>query len=103
MNIKLTSLVAGIILTFTSFYTFAASNQQLGTAIQNAQAAAKAKSAIETVAKAQTAKVYAEEARAHIEAAIKNLEDAIKHGQEGHAEVAKGSALEALKHLNAAR
>jgi hypothetical protein len=102
MNMKLTSLVAGTILTFGSFYAFAA-EEHLATAIEHAEAAAEASDAESVVEHAEAAKTPATEAHEHLNAGIKSLEDAIKHGKMGHADMAKKSAGEAVEHLKMAQ
>jgi hypothetical protein len=100
MNMKLTSLVAGTVLAFSSFYAFAADH--LDDAIEHAEAAAEASDAQSIAKHAEAAKTAATESHKHLQAGINSLEDAIKHGKMGHAEPAKKAAEQAVEHLKMA-
>jgi hypothetical protein len=102
MNMKLTSLVAGTILAFSSFYALAAENH-LGAAIEHAEAAAKASSAGNVTEHAEAAEKAAKESQTHLNAGIERLNDAIEHGKAGHTDMAKKSAGQAVEHLKAAQ
>jgi hypothetical protein len=101
-NMKLSALLIGGALTFASFFTYAAESH-MTEALKHAEAATKATEGKATAEHATAAKAHATTANEHLTAAIKSLDDAIDHGKQGHADVAKKSAEEAVAHLKAAQ
>ncbi len=100
-NIKLTGLWAGIILSFCSLGAYAA-EEHVEEALKHAKAAAKADDANEIAQHAETAKSHAKTADEHLDAGITSLDNAITHSKQGHADMAKKAAEEAVIHLKAA-
>lgn len=98
---RLTGLWAGIILTLCSLGAYAA-EEHVEEALKHAKAAAKADDAKEIVQHAQQAKSHAKTADEHLDAGITSLDNAITHGNQGHADLAKKAAEEAVTHLKAA-
>ena len=101
-NKKLSSLWAGIILAFCSFYTYA-EESHIAQAIKHAEAATKAQGGKAIAEHAEAAKIHAKTADEHLDAGIKSLDDAIEHGKLRHDDLAKKSAEEAITHLKAAQ
>jgi len=99
-NMKLTVLCAGIVLAFSSLTAYAAEDH-VEEALKHAKAAAKADDASAVVQHAEQAKIHAKTADEHLDAGITSLDNAITHGKQGHADMAKKAADEAVTHLNA--
>jgi uncharacterized membrane protein YvbJ len=102
MNMKLTSLSAGIIITFVSFCTYAGESH-MAEALKHAEAAVKADNGKTIAEHAEVAKAHAKTADEHLDAGIASLNDAIDHGKMKHADLAKKAAEEAVTHLKAAQ
>jgi hypothetical protein len=101
-NMKLTGLWAGIVLTFCSFGVYAAESH-MAQSLKHAEAGAKATDAKAITEHAETAKSHVTIAEEHLKAGAKSLDEAIEHGKQGHADLAKKSAEEAVIHLKAAQ
>jgi len=101
-NLKLTGLLAGIVLSFCSFGAFAAESH-MAQSLKHAEAAAKATDAKVIAEHAETAKSHVTIAEEHLKAGATSLDAAIEHGKQGHADLAKKSAEEAVTHLKAAQ
>ncbi|MCX7099586.1 MAG: small metal-binding protein SmbP [Methylococcales bacterium] len=101
-NMKLTSLLAGILLTFASFGVYAGESH-MTEALKHAEAAAKADDSKAITEHAEAAKTHAKTADEHLTAGITSLNDAVDHGKMKHADLAKKSAEEAVTHLKAAQ
>ncbi|MDO9104776.1 MAG: small metal-binding protein SmbP [Methylovulum sp.] len=101
INIKLTGLCAGIVLTFCSLGAYAA-EEHVEEALKHAKAAAKADDAKEIAQHAEAARSHAKTADEHLDAGITSLDNAIAHGKQGQADMAKKAAEEAVTHLKAA-
>lgn len=99
---KLTALLMGIALTGASFFAYAAESH-MAEALKHAEAATKATDGKTIAEHATAAKTHAVTASEHLAAGIKSLDDAIDHGKQGHADIAKKSAEEAVAHLKAAQ
>jgi uncharacterized membrane protein YvbJ len=102
MNMKLTSLSAGIIITLVSFCTYAGESH-MAEALKHAEAAVKADNGKTIAEHAEVAKAHAKTADEHLDAGIASLNDAIDHGKMKHADLAKKAAEEAVTHLKAAQ
>lgn len=100
-NMKFTGLCASIILTLCSFGAYAAESH-MEQALKHAEAAVKSDDGKAIAEHAGTAKSHAKVANEHLTAGITSLDAAIDHGKQGHAELAKKSAEEAVTHLKAA-
>lgn len=100
-HMKLTGLCAGIVLAFASFAAVAESH--MAQALKHAEAAAKATDGKTIAEHAETAKTHAKTADEHLDAGIVSLDGAIDHGKQGHADLAKKAAEEAVTHLKAAQ
>ena len=101
-NMKLTGLLAGIVLTLASFGAYA------GKATWRKRSSTRRLRPKLTIAKsivehAEAAKTHAKTADEHLDAGITSLNDAIDHGKMKHADSAKKSAEEAVTHLKAAQ
>lgn len=101
-NTKISSLWAGLILIFCSFYAYA-EESHIAQAIKHAEAATKAQGGKAIAEHAETAKTHAKTADEHLDAAIKSLDDSIAQGKLRHDDLAKKSAEEAITHLKAAQ
>lgn len=101
-NMKLTGLCAGIVLTLGSLGAYAGDDDHLDQALKHAKEAAKADDASAVVEHAEKAKTHAKTADEHLDAGITSLDNAITHGKQGHADIAKKAAEEAVTHLKAA-
>ena len=99
---KLTGLLAGIALTFGSFCAYAAESH-MEQALKHAEAAAKATDGKVISEHAGKAKDHAKTADEHLDAGIVSLDGAIEQAKQGHADLAKKSAEEAVTHLKAAQ
>lgn len=100
-NMKFTGLWAGIILTFCSFGVAAESH--MAQALKHAEAAAKSSEGKAIAEHAEQAKTHAKTADEHLDAGITSLDGAIDHGKQGHTDLAKKAAEEAVTHLKAAQ
>lgn len=100
-NKKLTSLGAGIVLTVCSLAAYAAENH-VEEALKHAETAVKTDAGAGIAEHAETARSHAKAAHEHLGAAITSLDKAITEGKQGHADVAKKAAEEAVTHLKAA-
>jgi Skp family chaperone for outer membrane proteins len=103
MNMKLTILLAGIVLTLASFGTYAADEGHIAEALKHTKTAIQSPTGKEIAEHAEAAKTHTKESAEHLNAAITNLDAAIEHGKAGHDELAKKAAEEALTHLKAAQ
>ena len=101
-NIKHSAIWIGVALACVSFFSYAAESH-IEEAIKHAEAATKASDGKSVAEHAEAAKIHAKTANEHLVAGIKSLDDAIDHGKQGHADIAKKSAEEALAHLKAAK
>jgi uncharacterized membrane protein YvbJ len=101
-NTKLTTLSAGIILTFAAFGAYAGESH-MAEALKHAEAAVKADDGKTIAEHAEVAKGHAKTADEHLDAGIASLNDAIDHGKMKHADLAKKAAEEAVTHLKAAQ
>lgn len=101
-NTKLIGLLAGILLTFCSFSTYA-EEKHMAQALEHAEAAAKATDGKDIAKHAEMAKTHAKTAEEHLNAGIQSLNGAIEHGKKGHNDLAKSAAEEAVTHLKAAQ
>ena len=101
-NMKLSGLLAGIVLAFYSFFAYAGESH-IDQAIEHAEAATKATGGKAMAEHAETAKTHAKTADEHLDAGIKSLEDAIESGNLRHDDLAKKHAEEAITHLKAAK
>lgn len=99
---KLTALLIGLALTGASSFAYAAESH-MAEALKHAEAATKATDGKTVAEHATAAKTHAATASEHLAAGIKSLDDAIDHGKQGHADIAKKSAEEAVTHLKAAQ
>jgi small metal-binding protein len=89
-------------MTLASFGAYAGESH-MAEALKHAEAAAKAADGKAIAEHAQTAKTHAQAADEHLDAGITSLDGAIDHGKQGHADLAKKSAEEAVTHLKAAQ
>jgi hypothetical protein len=103
MNMKLTVLLAGIVLGLGSFGVYAAEENHLKEAIKHAEAATKGADGKAIAKHAEQSKIHAKVVDEHLDAGVKSLEDAIDHGNQGHADMAKKAAEEAVEHFKAAQ
>ncbi|TPQ26222.1 small metal-binding protein SmbP [Methylomonas koyamae] len=105
MNIirtKLIGLSAGSVLIFCAVNAEAAESH-MALSLEHAQTAAKTGD-VKTVADhADAAKGHIKMVDEHLKAAVTSLDAAIAHGKQGHADLAKKSAEEAVAHLKAAQ
>ena len=101
-DMKLTALLAGIILTFAAFGTYAGESH-MAEALKHAEAAVKADDGKGIAEHAEVAKTHAKTADEHLDAGVTSLDGAIEHGKMGHADLAKKAAEEAVTHLKAAQ
>ena len=102
INMKLTGLLAGTVLTLASFGAYAGESH-MAEALKHAEAAAKADDGKTIAEHAEKAKTHAKAADEHLDAGITSLNDAIDHGKMKHGDLAKKSAEEAVTHLKAAQ
>jgi hypothetical protein len=102
MNIKLTSNIAGALLTLACLGA-SAEESHMAAALTHADAAAKASDAKAIAEHAGMSKEHAGVADQHLDAGLKSLDSAIEHGKLGHADLAKKAAEEAVVHLKAAQ
>jgi hypothetical protein len=101
-HMRITGLWAGILLTFCSFAVYAAESH-MAQSLKHAEAAAKASDVKAISEHAQAAKSHVTIAEEHLKAGATSLDAAIDHGKQGHADLAKKSAEEAVTHLKAAQ
>ncbi len=101
-HMKFAGLWAGIILTAASFGAYAAESH-MAEALKHAEVAAKAADVNAIAEHAAAAKTHAKAADEHLAAGITSLDAAIEHGKQGHADLAKKVAEEAVTHLKAAQ
>ncbi|CAG1022245.1 hypothetical protein IVG45_05435 [Methylomonas sp. LL1] len=101
-NIKYAGLCAGIALTLCSVSAYAAESH-MAQSLKHAEAASKATDAKAITEHAETAKSHVTIAEDHLKAGATSLDAAIEHGKQGHADLAKKSAEEAVTHLKAAQ
>jgi soluble cytochrome b562 len=101
-NVKLTSLSAGIVLALASFGAYAAESH-MAQALKHAESAAKATDGKVIAEHAEKARDHAKTADEHLDAGIVSLDGAIEQAKQGHADLAKKSAEEAVTHLKAAQ
>ena len=102
INMKLSGLLAGTVLTVASFGAYAGESH-MTEALKHAEAAAKADDSKSIVEHAEAATTHAKTADEHLDAGITSLYDAIDHGKMKHADSAKKAAEEAVTHLKAAQ
>ncbi|MCX7092250.1 MAG: small metal-binding protein SmbP [Methylobacter sp.] len=101
-NMKFTGLCAAIILSMASFGAYAAENH-MAEALKHAEVAAKADNANAISEHAANAKTHVKAADEHLDAGVTSLDAAIEHGKQGHVDLAKKAAEEAVTHLKAAQ
>ena len=101
-NMKFTGLWIGIILTVASFGAYAAESH-MAEALKHAEVAAKASDVNALAEHAAAAKTHVKAADEHLDASVTSLDAAIEHGKQGHADLAKKAAEEAVTHLKAAQ
>jgi O-acetylhomoserine/O-acetylserine sulfhydrylase-like pyridoxal-dependent enzyme len=101
-NMRFIGLWAGILLTFCSFGVYAAESHMVQS-LKHAEAAAKATDAKAITEHAESAKSHVTIAEEHLKAGATSLDEVIEHGKQGHADLAKKSAEEAVTHLKAAQ
>ncbi|WP_347986504.1 small metal-binding protein SmbP [Methylomonas sp. AM2-LC] len=94
--------LAGMALTLCTFNVLAA-DSHFAQALKHAEEAAKAVDAKSIVVHAEASKSHVTIADEHLDAGAKSLADAIEHGNQGHTELAKKAAEEAVTHLKAAQ
>lgn len=102
ININLTGLWAGIVLSICSVGAYA-EESHMTQALEHAEAAVNASDGKAIAEHAEVAKTHAKVADEHLDAGITSLEGAIKHGKMGHSDLAKKAAEEAVTHLKAAQ
>lgn len=102
-NIKFTSLWAGIVLSLCSLSAYAGGENHMEQALKHAEASAKASDGKTIAEHAETALKHAKTSDEHLDAGIKSLDEAIEHGKQGHSDLAKKAAEEAVTHLKAAK
>ncbi|MGJ0491588.1 small metal-binding protein SmbP [Methylobacter sp.] len=102
MNMKLSTLLAGIVLSLGSAGVYAEENH-IKEALKHAEAAAKLSDGKGVAQHAEQAKKHAKTADEHLDAGIKSLESAIEHGNLGHGDMAQKAAEEAVTHIKAAQ
>lgn len=101
-NMKITGLWVGIVLGLCSFGVYAAESHMVQS-LKHAEAAVKAVDAKAIAEHAETAKSHVTITEEHLKAGSTSLDAAIEHGKQGHADLAKKSAEEAVTHLKAAQ
>jgi len=99
---KLNAFGVGIALTMACFGAYAAESH-MAQALKHAEAGAKAADAKAITEHAETAKSHVTIAEEHLKAGATSLDSAIEHGKQGHADLAKKAAEEAVTHLKAAQ
>ena len=100
--IKLAGLLAGIALAFGPLGAYAAESH-IAQALKHAEAAAKATDGKAISEHAEKARDHAKTADEHLDAGVVSLDGAIEQAKQGHADLAKKSAEEAVTHLKAAQ
>ena len=101
-NSKLAGLWAGVVLSLASYYAYAAESH-MAQALKHAEAAAKATDGKVISEHAEKARDHAKTADGHLDAGVVSLDGAIEQVKQGHADLAKKSAEEAVAHLKAAQ
>jgi hypothetical protein len=101
-NMQLTTFCIGMALACVSAFSFAAESH-MAEDLKHAEAAAKAPDSKTAAEHATTAKAHAATASEHLTAGTKSLNDLVEHDKQGHADLAKKSAEEAVEHLKAAQ
>jgi len=101
MNI-ITVICAGMLLSVSAIHVYAAESH-IALALEHAQTAAKSGDAKTIVNHADAAKSHIKVLDEHLKAGVTSLDAAIAHAKQGHSELAKKSAEEAVLHLNAAQ
>lgn len=101
-NLKITGLCAAMVLSFCSLGAYAAENH-MEQALEHARNSAKATDAKDIAEHADTARKHAKASDEHLDAGIASLDQAIDHGKQGHTDLAKKAAEEAVTHLKAAQ
>ncbi len=96
------SLWAAVALSLVSLGAFAA-DSHMTQSIKHAEAAVKASDAKAITEHAETAKSHVVISEEHLKASVTSLDLAIEHGKQGHADLAKKAAEEAVTHLKAAQ
>jgi O-acetylhomoserine/O-acetylserine sulfhydrylase-like pyridoxal-dependent enzyme len=94
--------LAGMALTLCTFTALGA-DSHFAQALKHAEEAAKAGDAKSIVAHAEAAKSHVITADEHLDAGGKSLDEAIEHGNQGHVDLAKKAAADAVTHLKAAQ
>lgn len=102
INIRHAGVCAGIVLTFCSLAVYA-TESHMAQSLKHAEAASKASDAKAITEHAEAAKSHVTIAEKHVKAGATSLDAAIEHGKQGHADLAKKSAEEAVTHLKAAQ
>jgi hypothetical protein len=102
MNIKPTPLLAGVVLSLSSFAGPAEENH-LQEAVKHADMAAAATDAKTIAIHAEESRMHAKTADAHLDAGLDSLDKAIEHGNKNEGAQAKKAAEEAAQHLKEAR
>lgn len=101
-TMKLNAFGVGIAWIMASFGAYAAERHMVQ-ALKHAEAGAKAVDAKAITEHAETAKSHVTITEEHLKAGTTSLDSAIEHGKQGHADLAKKAAEEAVTHLNAAQ
>lgn len=101
-TMKLTCLWAGVVLSLASYAAYAAESH-MAQALKHAEAAAKATDGKLISEHSEKAKDHAKTADEHLDAGVVSLDAAIEQAKQGHADLAKKSAEEAVTHLKAAQ
>jgi hypothetical protein len=102
MNMKLTTLLSGIVLSLGSYAAVAEENH-LQQAVEHAMMAAKQTDGKAVAQHAQESLKHAKTADEHLDAGLKSLQEAVDHGNQNHGDLAQKAAQEATQHLTAAQ
>ncbi|WP_445369607.1 small metal-binding protein SmbP [Methylomonas sp. BW4-1] len=99
---KPTVICAGMLLSVSVMNVYAA-ERHIALALEHAQTTAKSGD-VKTIANhADAAKGHIKVIDEHLKAGVTSLDAAIAHAKQGHSDLAKKSAEEAVLHLNAAQ
>jgi hypothetical protein len=101
-TIKINSLWAAMALSLASLSVYAA-DSHMTQSIKHVEAAVKASDTKAITEHAETAKSHVVITEEHLKASLTSLDSVIDHGKQGHADLAKKAAEEALTHLKAAQ
>lgn len=96
-------LLAGLVFLGLSSLSAYAAETHMEQALKHAEAAVKATDGKTIAEHAEAAKTHVKTATEHLNAGNKSLDEAIEHAKQGHTDLAKKSAEEAVTHLKAAQ